>query len=142
MNDRRMMKKEINEKTLHITYSGNPRGKPRQTRSDKWKKRKCVVQYRQWADGLRKELSVFIVPQEPDKLIVTAYIEIPKSWSKMKKEKMKGKPHKQTPDSDNILKAVCDAIWKGDQVLYNCHVQKFWDDGNGARTEISIVREN
>ena len=33
-----------------------PVAKPRQTRSDVWKKRPCVVKYRQFADDLREAI--------------------------------------------------------------------------------------
>ena len=34
---------------------------------------------------------------------------MPKSWSLKKKKAMNGKPHRQTADIDNLLKALIDA---------------------------------
>ena len=121
-----------------VVNPGNPVPKPRQTRSDKWKKRKCVVRYREWADGLRGQASIVQIPLEPTRVRVIAYFALPKSWSIKKKDKMTGKPHKQTPDADNVLKAVCDALWEKDQVIYKCQIEKYWDDGDGPRTEVYI----
>jgi len=36
-----------------ITVPGNPVGKPRMTRKDKWAQRPCVLRYREWADRAR-----------------------------------------------------------------------------------------
>jgi len=35
---------------------------------------------------------------------------MPVSWSKKRKEKMYGKPHTQSPDLDNLVKAVMDGL--------------------------------
>ncbi len=42
---------------------------------------------------------------------------MPKSWTKKKALEMNGKPHKQTPDLSNLIKAFEDALWKEDSVI-------------------------
>lgn len=53
-------------------------------------------------------------------------LPMPKSWSKAKKEKMDGEPHTQTPDIDNIFKALADAVHKDDSHIWNIKLYKLW----------------
>lgn len=114
-----------------------PMGKPRMTQSDKWKKRDCVVRYRAYADLLREKFP--LRPKEPLDVSWTAYFTMPKSWSKKKKAEMAGKPHRQKPDLDNLEKGVFDALWEHDECIASCKSKKLWDDGRGARIEISVL---
>lgn len=110
-----------------------PIPKPRQTKSDKWKKRPCVMRYRAFADqcralGMRINESgshiVFILP-------------MPKypSWSKKKRAAMDGQPHQQKPDIDNLCKSVLDALHKDDSHIYNIRLSKLW----GQEGKIIII---
>ena len=119
-----------NKGTLRVEYfvSGKPIGKPRMTRRDKWAQRPTVMRYREWADNIR--LSCFSVP-EPEKIIElnwTASFAMPKSWSKSKKIKMNRQLHRQTPDRDNIDKAVLDALFKKDQAISAGTIKKVWGE--------------
>ena len=54
---------------------------------------------------------------------------MPKSWSKAKKIRMNGTPHLQTPDTDNLLKAVMDgmkSVWSDDRTVYAVSGTKVW----------------
>jgi Holliday junction resolvase RusA-like endonuclease len=51
---------------------------------------------------------------------------MPKSWSLKKKIQMRGKPHQQTPDIDNLLKALLDAIYEDDKVVWDIRASKRW----------------
>lgn len=119
---------------------GEPMGKPRMTRSDKWKQRKCVVRYRQWADSLREAagLTEKYTLMLGCQMLIHAYFPIPNSWSRAAKEKMKGKPHLQKPDWDNVAKAVADALIANDHMIWSGLTTKYWDDGNGPRVEVWI----
>jgi Holliday junction resolvase RusA-like endonuclease len=86
-------------------YEVAPTAKVRQTQSDRWKKRPCVMRYREFADRLR-ELGC----QLKDNDAVCFYIEMPASWSKYKKSQMEGKQHRQRPDLDNLVGGLMDAI--------------------------------
>lgn len=122
-----------------IIIPGEPVAKPRQTKRDIWKPRPRVLKYRAWADKARA-FCVGRVPDDPERLVVVAYLPIPKSWTGKKKLAMRGQPHRQVPDSDNIIKAVCDALWKQDSGIWDEHIQKFWDDGQGPRCVIVEVQ--
>ena len=113
-------------------------GKPRQTRSDVWKKRPCVVKYREWADKLRAGALGFRLPMNPIEVKWEAYIEMPKSWSNKKKEEMSGAPHRSKPDRDNIDKAICDALFREDKGIAFGEQKKYWDDGKGPRIELEV----
>jgi len=115
-----------------------PIGKPRMTRRDKWAKLPVVISYHQWADKAREQVRHITLPSEPISLSIRAYFAIPQSWSKRKRMQMVGQPHRQKPDWDNIAKAIQDIFWEKDQMVAFGHVEKFWDDGNGARVEIEV----
>ena len=111
----------------HYLILGNPCGKPRMTRRDKWKKRACVMNYRSWADEART--IVFGNPMlkqrlsRPTKVDIIASFEIPKSQQK------KVKPddwHTVTPDADNLQKSVFDALFENDQMIVDVTCLKKW----------------
>lgn len=58
---------------------------------------------------------------------VIFHLPMPKSWSDKKKIEMRGQPHKQTPDLDNLMKALGDAIYKNDCVISDIRLTKVWD---------------
>lgn len=134
---------------LAFTVIGSPVPKPRQTRSDKWKKRPSVLRYRTWADEARKASKEAMRRQFPNvrfwgelrfgRIQAVAFFKMPGSWNKTTKAKMKGQPHTLRPDADNLLKAVGDSLFPtGDEHLHDLHITKYWDDGNGARTVITL----
>ena len=101
-----------------------PVSKPRQTRSDKWKQRPSVLRYRAFADELRLKL-----PRDfnLNYVGIEFYIPMPKSWSKKKKEQHVGRPHTQTPDLDNLFKALADAHTSDDSVIHTLsYLHKAW----------------
>jgi Holliday junction resolvase RusA-like endonuclease len=102
-----------------------PNTKPRMTRADKWKKRPCVLQYRAFCDELRLKAGNFKLSGSYK---IDFYLSMPKSWSKKKKELMRGKPHQETPDLDNLLKAVNDALLEQDKIIYKIEATKFWGE--------------
>lgn len=103
---------------------GKPVGKPRMTQSDRWKKRPAVLRYREFCDRARAAAGE--VPARPMGIHVATYVGMPASWSKRKRAEMDGKPHRQKPDGDNLLKSVCDALLDDDSCLYLMTVRKFW----------------
>lgn len=120
---------------LFFIVPGVPIPKPRQTRSDKWKQRDCVLRYREFADRVRHYISLndlFVAGVE-----AVFYLPLPDSWSKKKKEAMTNQPHRQKPDIDNLIKAVLDALLPEDSMIwYIRNSKKFWSDK--PRTEIKI----
>ena len=112
-------------------YDIIPTGKPRITSRGKYGP--IAKRYYEFADrvrGLNME-----IPEYGAK--IQFFIPMPKSWSKKKKIDMFRMPHQQTPDIDNLLKAVLDAVYKDDKVVWNIKVEKYWDN-NGF---ILVIRE-
>ena len=112
-----------------------PIGKPRMTQRDKWAKRKCVVNYFTYCDALRSYVAESGMELTPT-LDITFYIEMPKSWSKKKREAMYMKPHQSKPDLDNLVKAFCDALYDDDAGVYSIQCAKYWSDEN----EIKVIQ--
>ena len=100
-----------------------PCAKVRQTQSDRWKQRPCVMRYRAFADECRR-----LKMELKDCDAVVFYIEMPKSWSSKVKSAFDGQPHRSRPDLDNLLGGLMDAIMPGgDSHLSALHsVRKVW----------------
>ena len=107
-------------------YPITPTPAPRQTRSDAWKKRPCVVRYREFKDEVRR-----LKVQLPEQCKVVFFMPMPKSWSKKKKARMKGIPHQQKPDIDNLFKALADAVYDNDAHIWSVVAYKIWWDKPG-----------
>lgn len=123
-----------------VVVPGPPIGKPRMTRSDKWKRRDCVVKYRNWADLLRHAIRTQQHGFVPDAMSVVrlsmyAFFEPPESTSKKKRAAMIGEFHRVKPDADNILKTI-DAFYKDDQAIPSVSCDKRWDHESRLVIEI------
>jgi len=118
---------------ISFVIPGEPVGKPRQTRQDKWMKRPCVLRYRKWEDGAQAAArAAGGVPADVAGIVVHAYLSMPASWPARKRKAMLGKPHRQTPDADNILKACMDSLLpKRDAQVSYVRLQKWWVSGPG-----------
>ena len=116
--------------TSVITINVEPCSKPRMTRSDKWKKRQCVTKFFAFRDAIKQEMSkgtkLDIIPYD-----IEFYVQIPKSWSKKKKEEHIGKPHLPRPDLDNYIKAWNDSVFEEDSVVWKFKASKLWTDKPG-----------
>lgn len=111
-----------------MRYPITPVPKPRMTRSDKWKQRPAVLRYRAFKDECRYR-GVQLDPARSD---ITFWIPMPASWSRKKRAAMDGQPHAQKPDLDNLLKALGDALYGDDSVIWQIRgVRKLWA-GQGA----------
>jgi len=102
----------------------NPIGKPRMTQRDKWKKRKCVESYYQFKDLIVWQKGGFVFPDSGAEVIF--HIAMPDSWSLLKKREHIDKPHQQTPDIDNLIKALFDALMVEDKNIWNITATKYW----------------
>lgn len=105
-------------------YIITPVGKPRMTRSDKWKQRPPVMRYRMFCDEAR--LHDIRVPEAGAH--ITYVLLMPKSWSKKKCAHMAGKPHQQKPDIDNLTKALLDALFDDDAHIWDVRASKVWGE--------------
>ena len=122
---------------INITLPGTPIGKPRMTRQDKWQQRPRVMRYREWCDTARKVAGELPPADQIASLSWVAYFAPPKSWSKKRREAAIGTLHRQTPDRDNIDKAVLDCFFKEDSGIAAGSIEKRW--GLVARLEIVVT---
>ena len=104
-----------------MIYKITPIAKCRMTRSDRWRKRPCVMRYWKFKDEVKK---LGIKVEDHDTIVF--HIPMPKSWSTIKREEMDGAPHKQKPDIDNLLKALLDALFDDDSHISAIRVRKHW----------------
>ena len=109
--------------------------KPRMTRSDRWKKRPCVMRYRAYSNRLREAalMQKYIPANE---LIMQFYIKMPVSWSKKKKEQMRGEPMQSRPDIDNLEKSILDSLFRDDDsAVWKVCASKRWADVGSVTLE-------
>jgi len=104
-----------------------PLAKPRMTRADRWKHRKCVARYWAWCDAIRLQAKQerFSIPSHG--YHVTFHMPMAKSWSKKKRAAHDGQPHQQKPDKDNLEKAFLDALLPDDDShVWDGRATKLW----------------
>jgi len=106
-----------------MRYPITPVPKPRMTQRDKWHKRGCVVRYWDFKDEVRR-LNVKLPAHGA---WVTFYLPMPKSWSNKKRDEMYLTPHRQKPDLDNLIKALGDAVYDDDSVIWDIRASKWWE---------------
>jgi Holliday junction resolvase RusA-like endonuclease len=57
------------------------------------------------------------------------FLPMPPSWSKKKRARMKGQPHRQKPDIDNLVKSFLDALLGDDSTVWHLAGQeKRWSE--------------
>lgn len=117
---------------LAQTFPVEPMGKPRQTKSDRWKKRKPVLRYRKLCDDIRRAADGWDMPKERTRLVF--YIPRPKSYPHRA-----GCPHHLKPDTDNLVKAVLDALRDEDRDIFDQHATKYWCEPEQARIEVYFL---
>lgn len=104
----------------------NPCAKPRMTQRDRWEPSQRVRNYWRFKDEIRRQLKGFVMPEHDYHIFFI--IEMPGTWSKKKKDKMRGKGHQQTPDKDNLEKGFLDALLKEDKHIWDGRATKIWGD--------------
>jgi Holliday junction resolvase RusA-like endonuclease len=75
-------------------------------------------------------------------LSVTAVRQMPKDWSKVKRERMRGRYAAPEPDTDNILGAVMDSLWERDNAVISVFCEKVWGDKPELVIEVAPVQED
>ena len=108
-----------------------PVRQPRMNKSDSWKPSASVLRYRAFRDEIRMRKVtacrcgqgvVFLMPIAPSK-------------SKKEREQLHGREHLQTPDVDNLEKALMDALWPkdkgGDHEVWDWRCTKIWSKTPG-----------
>ena len=105
-----------------MEYPICPVAKPRMTRADKWRKRPATAKYWSFVDLCRlNRCRASLFRRSCD--VYPAYAKV---WSKKKKAVQNDKPHMSRPDLSNLLKALEDAIYSEDSVIYDIHIEKRW----------------
>ena len=125
INRENLLKYSKNKISKEMTLNIIPVAKPRMTQADKWKKRLVVLQY--WT--YRDEIFYGALAQgyRPSfELIMEFEMPMPKSWPETKKVKMDGEPHQQTPDIDNLEKAILDSLFEDDKKVHKVMATKIW----------------
>lgn len=109
-----------------MIYPITPYPKPRMTRRDKWLSppRASVAKYRAFCTLCR----VMHVKLPASGSWVVFRLPMAQSWSKKRKDNMRGKPHTQKPDLDNLFKALGDAVYGDDSIIWDFRCTKYWDD--------------
>ena len=114
-----------------LEYIGDFMGKPRMTRRDKWltPPRKCVARYWAFKDmiNIAAKKQKFVLG---DCFEVVFWVQMPKSWSKKKKNGHRLFPCRGAGDLDNYLKALQDALLPEDKTVWWVVAKKIWADEN------------
>ena len=110
-----------------------PKPKPRMTAADRWKRRPVVLDYWTWCEDVRALWAALRFPPFPEAgASIHFRVPMPVSWSKRKRAAMAGEPHRQTPDLDNMLKALLDALHVEDKAIYHLSgLTKTWSSNEG-----------
>lgn len=103
-----------------------PVAKPRMTRRDKWAQRPAVIRYRDYCDAVRAAWGARPFPAAGAWLVF--HLPMPRSWSRKKKDAMRGTIHQQKPDKDNLEKAWNDALHSDDSHIADSRITKLWAD--------------
>jgi len=127
---------EVDKSREFYLFDVIPVGAVRMTQSDKWKtnpnhidptkrQRKAVRTYFDFKNSIT--LQANLMKFELGEFLDAVYfLPMPDSWSGKKKEKMNGLPCKVKPDTDNITKAVKDALKKNDSDIWWERAEKRW----------------
>jgi Holliday junction resolvase RusA-like endonuclease len=106
-------------------YDVTPVPAPRQTGRDAWNPSPGVQRYRAFRDEIA--LRGVSLPAHAHVVFV---LPMPPSWSMRKRERFHGTSHTSKPDVDNCLKALLDAIYRGqdDAHVWDVRASKVWGD--------------
>lgn len=81
--------------------------------------------------------------EKPLKAKITAFFEVPTSYSKKKKKELIGQPHTKKPDIDNISKIILDSLnklaYKDDNQIAKLEVEKLYGEQAKVVLEIEEV---
>lgn len=101
-----------------------PIAAPRQSRSHAWKPSPPVVRYHAYRDEVR--LQQVQIPQPFSHVIFI--LPMSESWSRKKRDGLRGMPHQYKPDRDNLEKALLDSVFGEDCTVWDGRTTKLWGD--------------
>ena len=127
---------------MTFIFDIDPCPAPRMTNSDRWNPSKAASRYFGFRNHLVSLARVKGLDGLPDSLeSLIFHIPMSGSWSQEKQNAMRGTPHQQTPDLDNLCKSFLDALCPTDQHIHTIrNMQKCWADFGSI--ELTIEREN
>lgn len=121
---------------MNLTLPLDPVPAPRQVRSDAWNPRPGVVRYRAFRDAVAMLTAGKLESVPEHGLRLTFAVPMPPSWSGAKRDRMRGTPHRQRPDVDNLAKALLDSLWPdGDAEVWHLTAIKRWADKGSITIE-------
>jgi Holliday junction resolvase RusA-like endonuclease len=108
------------------------------TKRDKWKHRPVVDHYYAFKDQIRLQANIMGLRDLPGEIeSITFIIPMADSWKEAKKIKYDKSPHQQTPDLDNLNKALFDSLNVEDKnIWYVGKNKKVW--GRSGKIIIEI----
>lgn len=127
-----------------FSIPGEPIGKPRMTQQDRWKKRPATDRYWEWCDIARVAAGLGKMEKANAEdyfgVIVFAHCSIPKSYSPKKRAALEGMLCSSKPDTDNIIKALCDALFENDERICIMQGYKYWAyDNEAPRLDVFLL---
>jgi len=88
------------------------------------------MRYRAFRDEVRAHGVIIPIPAK-----ITFFLPMPAGWSQTKKAVMRGQPHTQPPDYDNLSKALVDSVFDEDGHVWSIWAEKRWADQGMIRIE-------
>ncbi len=119
---------------IELLIPGDPvgKGRPRVTRHGTFTPRRTKDYERKIFECWREQSGLTFPDDVPLKMRIEAFFKIPKSYSKGKRERIRGTPFFHSPDADNVIKAVADALngaaYKDDSRVYRVTAVKLYSD--------------
>lgn len=114
-------------------YLITPIPKPRMSNRDKWLDPSRPAVQRYWDFCLQCSLEKVVLPCYGAH--VTFVLPMPKTYSKKRKKEWIGKPHMNRPDLSNLFKALEDAVYTEDSIIYDIRITKIWGEKGKIRIE-------
>ena len=79
----------------------------------------------------------------PVNVFITAHMPLPKATAKKRIQDLIGNPHIKTPDTDNLIKPIKDAlteanVWADDNQVWKIQATKIYCRPGQGRAEVSI----
>jgi Holliday junction resolvase RusA-like endonuclease len=105
----------------------NPMGSVRTTQAGKFADKR-YHRYRDYKTELRLLLKQVGIHKCPSAFFIKFVMPFPVSYTDKKKDTLRGKPHTQKPDLDNLVKGFMDCFGTDDSGVHAITMLKVWGD--------------
>jgi Holliday junction resolvase RusA-like endonuclease len=105
----------------------NPMGAVRTTQAGKFADKR-YHRYRDYKTELRLLLKQVDIHKCPSAFFIKFVMPFPVSYTEKKKDTLRGKPHTQKPDLDNLVKGFMDCFGTDDSGVHWIRMSKVWGD--------------